>query len=81
MKIFKTGIKKAKEKKKPQVYLENKRMLAVDEKGDRVAVLIDFENCTFTGLAKKVLESEGYSTDWAKWDDEGRMVKLLENFE
>ena len=79
MKIFKKENKR--ELKKPLVFLANKRMYATRDNGLYICTLVCFENCTFARGAKECLEGEGYSTDWASWDDEGRMVKLLEGFE
>ncbi len=78
MKIYKEEKQKL---KKPLIRFAEKKMRAVDENGIQISTLIDFENCTFIEMAKQCLDEEGYSTDWAEWDNEGRMIKLLEDFE
>ena len=83
MKIFKTEkVKETKQElRKPQLLFMNKRMYAISENGVNICTLIDFRDCGFPKGARTILEGGGYSTDWAKWDDEGRMTSLLEDFE
>lgn len=80
MKIFKMG--KGDEKEKPRIEFVGKEMIAVSPGGEiYICTIVNFGSCKFTGKARECLERSGYSTDWAEWDDEGRMVKLLEDFE
>ncbi len=79
MKIYREKAKQ--ELKKPQIRFIEKYMHLVDENGNWIATAIDFKDCTFSPNTKSCLEKKGYSTDWAEWDDYGRMTELLEDFE
>jgi hypothetical protein len=79
MKVFKRG--KEEKKEKPQIEFVGKEMTAVDECGMYICTIVDFGSCKFIGKTRECLERDGYSTDWAKWDEDGRMIKLLEDFE
>jgi hypothetical protein len=81
MKIYRKSEETKQELKKPQIRLVDKRLYAISENGQHICILVDFRDCTFPPSAKLRLVAEMYSTDWAEWDNEGRMTKLLEDFE
>ena len=56
-------------------------LVVVDDKGEPVAYLYDFEVMTATGAARENLMRNGYRVDFAKWDDYGSMVGLIEKFD
>jgi hypothetical protein len=78
MKIYR---EEKKELRKPQFRFVGKEMTAVNEYGGHICTLFNFASYHYTCEAKQCLEEVGYSTDWAEWDDKGRMIKLLENFD
>ena len=68
----------------PQLRLEvngNKEINidAVDDNGKRIATIwtVYFNSETVFHIdAKKALEREKHSTDWAEWDEDGKFIKL-----
>lgn len=81
MKIYRKPEEAKQELKKPLFRFVDKEMTAVDERGIHICTIVNFASCKFTGKAKECLDRDGYFTDWAEWDNEGRMIKLLEDFE
>ena len=64
------------------IALHDKSLVAVDaETGEIVAYLYNFGIMLTIELAKRALDRNGYRTDFAEWDDNGRMTKLLEPFD
>lgn len=66
--------------KEPFVRLKGKELQVVDSEGCWVVTLYDFEDMRACPALGK-LELEGFRTDFAEWDYEGKMVKLLEPFD
>ena len=81
MKIYTKETNNKQKLKKPMIAFKQKKMLAVDENGKRLATLFDLEYMVVSPYAKKLLADRGYSTDWAEWDQNDCMTKLLEDFE
>jgi len=67
--------------KQVQVKLDSRNLIAVDSQGGHVAYLYKFYSMIAIPDAEKKLRECGYDTSFAEWDDEGRMAKLLVDFE
>jgi len=82
MKVWNGKDKKEKQLKDVAVDLRERRLVAVDaETGDHVASLYNFRAMAPFWGAREALKEEGYRSDFADWDVDGRMTKLLEPFE
>jgi len=81
MKVWNSKDKKDK-LKDVAVDLREYSLVAFDaEGGKHVAFLYDFITMRTVRNAKDALDRSGYRTDFADWDVDGRMTKLLEPFE
>jgi len=81
MKVF-NGEEKEAKPKDVAVVLRGRELLAVDaETGEFIIRLYNFRYMHAEGYASMCLKVDGYRTDFATWDKEGQMTKLLEDFE
>jgi hypothetical protein len=67
-----------KELKTPMLSINKTGVVAVDDQGDVLAILIDLRTMVRPQLAETSLQLSGYRTDWAKWDDIGAFMGMLE---
>jgi len=82
MKVCNSKDKEEKTLKDVAIDLRDKHLVAVNvESGEHAAFLYDFVLMGTVRYAKSALELDGYRTDFAEWDDNGRMTKLLEPFD
>ena len=51
-------------------------VVCVDEEGQILAYLFDSESGATSG-AKDELEKDGFSTDWALWDEKGKFRRVV----
>jgi len=78
MKVFSENRKE----KDIAVALQGRCFVAVDSiTGEKIAILFAFRSMLASLRAKHVLAKAGYRTNFAEWDDAGRMTTLLESFE
>jgi hypothetical protein len=59
--------------KKPYLKITESYLLAVNSDGSIVAHLISFSDLLFIKHAKNKLTNDGFTTDWANWDEDGRL--------
>lgn len=80
IKIYKN--KKEGEKHYPEIRLIGKSIAAVSPNdGKAIAYLFDFSLMKRASGAKRCIEEFGFSSDFANWDSDGKIIKLLVNFE
>lgn len=67
--------------KKVTLALAEINLVAVDEDGRIISCLFSFCTMLATPSAKDKLVKYGYDTSFAEWDEDGRLVRLLDDFE
>jgi hypothetical protein len=75
IKIYREG---SKELKTPMVKYDKDGIIFVNELGKLVARLLLYRDVSIARSCRQKLEQEGYRTDFAEWDSEGRLVRFLE---
>jgi hypothetical protein len=66
------------ELKTPMIAYEKKGHYFCSSDGDFIAWIIVYHNNRMKPECRELLESSGYRTDFAEWDNEGRLVRFLE---
>jgi hypothetical protein len=67
------------ELKTPMLKVVKDGMCFADENGEYIAWAVWFSDKAFSTNCEKVLKRNGYRTDFAKWDDEGRFCGFKED--
>ena len=61
--------------------LAENNLVAVDEDGEPVSYLFSFKTMLPINSAKDNLVASNYDTSFSEWDENGRMLRLLDDFE
>jgi hypothetical protein len=65
--------------KTPMFKVGRDGMCFVDEDGGYISWAVDFTDKIFSKNCERALKGNGYRTDFANWDDEGRFCGFTED--